>query len=298
MKKTETVSLQSFSLTILGQDNRIMIADLLPHYSELIKDIDITWSIDFADLNNADYDLDIENSILTIHNFGLSVDRLLSSHYFRPQILLALTEGLRMTRHVEWLDGALAQYHPEKILLIGRICVADTCAHKIKYAWDAKIDDDDTMWKYLLCSEQSDMAVVFIKTLEKLLSSGIEEEDAMRQSMAASFNQWFASDDRVNDCDHDTLNMIDDMIASGQQFQSKKLQKNAIACLTIMGGERNSYIDIHLQNDIVKNPYYAAINDDVNQLHFMQCVTDMNKIHVGGIAFHDAALASRFSFLE
>ena len=267
-------------------------------YDEFINDLDDQWRVKFDDLNGIQYDLDIENSVIILHNHGLRPDQALSSPYFRPQVYLALAEALRMTRHVEWLDGMLERYHPETIILIGRICVADTVVQKIKFAWKSKMDGDNALWKHILCSNATDMAISFESALEKYSSAGMEESEAMRKSMAVAFNTWFSCSDRVRDCDHDTLNLIDGMIADHTRFEGKRLEKNAVTCLTLMPGDNNSYIDRFLQEDVLKNPYYVAINDTINQAHFVQAVMDMNTVRIGGLVFSDAALASRFSLSE
>lgn len=275
-----------------------MLEIMSGHYGALIDDLDGDWHVNFDDLNDLTYDLDIDSNVVILHNHGLRPDQALSSPYFRPQIILALAEALRMTRHVEWLDGMLGRYHPQTIILIGRVCVADTSVQKIKFAWEAKIDEDPTLWKHILCGDETDMAVAFESSLEKYLSSGMDDEGAMRKAMAVAFNQWFSNPDRVRECDHDTMNLIDGMIADRVHFDGKRLEKNAITCLTLVPGEDDSYLDRFLQDDVLKNPYYAAITDPINQSHFMQIITDMNTIRVGGLVFSDPVLAARFALAE
>lgn len=294
----QTALPRSSFLTTFAQDRPNMTIGLQDSYDVLIQDISEGWGIEFDDLNGVSYDLDIGNKKIIIHNFGLKTDNLFQSPYFKPQATLSTIEALRMVRHVEWLDGALNRYHPETILLIGRICVADAQIHKIKCAWDAKMNDDHSLWKHILCGEESDMAVAFIHAFEKFLSSGLDEEEALKKSMAVAFNTWFSSADRQRDCDHDTLNLIDSMIAENTQFEGKRLEKNAITCLTLLAGYDTTYIDKYLQEDVLRNPYYSSVCDEINQSHLMQIISDMNKIHVGGLVFQDATLAARFTVCE
>lgn len=283
--------------TISVQGNETMLTDTINHYARLFDDIHDDWVIEYRDLNGVSYDLDIENRTIILHNFGLNHDALMTSLYFKPQVILALAESLRMVRHVEWLDNMLHRYHPHSIILMGRICVADAMTHKIRVAWDMKCDDEDAAWKHLLCSDLSDMTVAFSNMLEKLLSSGFDNDIAYQKSMAASFNQWFADENRLKQCDHDTLNLMDDMIADHTTFQSQPLNHNTVSCMTLpYGDEKQSYLDSSLVKDILKNPYYSMIDDTINQSHFMQVVEDMNKFHIGGLTFNDADLAARFAF--
>ena len=285
------------SSTTLEQVNTMI--EMVPcAFDSLLNDLSNEWQVDFDDLNGINYDLDLDDKKIILHNYGLKPEQALSSPYFRPQIILTLAEALRMTRHVEWLDGMLDRYHPETIILIGRVCVADTTTQKIKIAWESKMDGDNSLWKHMLCSEATDMAIAYECALEKYLNVDMDEEQALRKSMAVAFNQWFTSSDRIRDCDHDTLNLIDGMIADNAKFHAKRLEKNAITCLTLMPGENSSYIDRFLQDDILKNPYYVAINDCINQAHFMQVVTDMNTVRIGGLVFSDSVLAARFAHTE
>lgn len=301
MMKMKTALHQSFSLTISAQGNHMNVMnDLLSdHYDFIMDETPCAWTIDFDDLNNSPYHLDIDETRITLHNFGLKTDHLLASPYFRPQVVLALVEAMRMARHMEWLDGSWGDYNPETLLMIGRLCEADVQTHKILVAWNAKIEDDNhVLWKHILCGDQSSMAVAFITAMETLMSKGMDEDIALKKSMAVAFNSWFGDVDIVRACDHDTLNMLDDMVMSNHQFGTKKLQRNLLTCLTIMGNENTTYLDRFLQDDILKNPYYSALNDEINQSHLMQIMMDMNTISVGGIKFHDPALAARFALID
>lgn len=273
--------------------------DILSYpYDHLIKDLSKDWRIDFDDLDDVAYDLDIDNAIIILHNHGLRPDQAMASPYFKPQILLALAEALRMARHVEWLDGMLARYHPETIILLGRICVADTTTQKIKFAWDAKINGDGSLWKTLLCGDCSDVAQGYESALDKFKTSGLDPEESVKKAMAVAFNRWFTAPERMKECDHDTLNLIDGMIAEHVIFDSRRLEKNAVTCMTLIPAGAASYVDVFLQNDLLKNTYYSSIADEVNASHFAQILKDMNKVNVGGLIFSDPALAARFSMVE
>jgi len=256
------------------------------------------WSIDYKDLNDIPYDLDIDQKTIFIHNFGLSEQALNQSSYFKPQSDLAMIESMRMVRHVEWLEGAMARYHPETILLVGRICVADCQIQKIVKSYNEKMNGNDLLWKHILCSDLTDMAQAFEKALEKFMDTGHDLNLSMRQSMAVAFNRWFSCHDRLQQCDHDTLNLMDDMIEEGSQFGTKRLEHNAVVCLTLMTGDNTSYIDSHLQKDILNNPYYRDVTNDINEIHLMHVINDMNKTHVNGVSFSDPQLAARFAVCE
>lgn len=259
-------------------------------FTDYHNDISGDWNVEFDDLNDIGFDLDIENTTLILNSYGLKPHVALRSHYYRPQIQLAMIESLRMIRHVEWLDGTLERYHPSDIIHIGRICVADTHAHKIMTAWDIKCEGDDSLWKHILCSDLSDMALAYVK--------GLDNDLTIQQSMAIAFNTWFSGQDRVRDCDHDVLNLMDNMLDGSSHFGHKKIKSYVLNCLTMMVGDDSSYIDQMHQKDMVLSSYYREIQDPINQAHLSQIVSDMNKTRVGDLVFQDSNLASRFAFCD
>jgi len=272
------------------------ITDFKDFYEPLCADIDPSWNISYSDLdNNIPYDIDIGNRTITVQSYGLSFHALMSSPYFKPQAQLALVEGLRMTRHMEWLDGDIQNYKPDDILLIGRTCVADVTAHKIYHAWLEKIENDNPyQWKHILCSNAVDIAQSFEIMIERLQVQGFDDNTVIQKSMATAFNQWFSSQDRIRGCDHDTLNMIDDMIDENTQFLSTTLQGNILSCLTHQVSTTTSYIDQTFIHDVLHNPYYRTVLDEVNKIHLNHIKRDINTFHVAGLTFQDATLAERF----
>lgn len=278
-------------------DNKIICSDLDIFFDNLLIDIDGDWKIEFADLNDIGYDLDIENMVMVLHNYGLETNKALNSIY-GPQIKLSCVEGLRMIRHVEWLNGRLERYNPQSILQIGRICVADAMVHKISLAWDCKMAEDDSMWKYILCDDLSDIAQSFSTSLEIYLSSGMAYNLAKQKACAASFHKWFSNEDRLRDCDHDTLDLIDQMVQEDVEFKNQELKGNRVGFLTLIAGENFSYLDSHLQTDVSTHSYYTNVNDTINHTHLTQVINDINKTRIGGLIFQDSTLASRFTFCE
>jgi hypothetical protein len=261
---------------------------------DMISDISNGWVVAYDDLNTVGYDIDVNEKTLTLNHFGMGFDSVMSSHYFRPQMQLSIIEATRMIRHIEWLDGALGDYHPESIIQIGRICVADALAHQI-LSTSTNDDNGDAPWKHLLCGDISDIAMAFENGLESYLTRNMDYNIALKKSMAMAFNTWFSNQDRLKACDHDTLDLIDEMSDNQDFNDGQKLQTNDIVCLTSMRGTQSTYIDKTLCDDVIHNPYYKAIDDPINQSHFMQIIHDMHATRVGALVFQDSDLAARFS---
>jgi len=272
------------------------VTDYTDFYEPLCADIDPLWDITYADLDdNIPYNIDIENRVISVQSYGLSFHALMASPYFKPQAQLALVEGLRMARHMEWLDGDIQNYSPEDILLIGRACVADVTAHKINYAWMEKIENDNpNPWKHILCSDAVDVAQAYELMTERLQSQGFDDDAIIEKSMATAFNQWFTSQDRIRLCDHDTLNMMDDMIDDNTQFLSTPLHDNILSCITHQTGTTEPYVDHTFITDVMHNPYYRIMTDAVNQTHLNHIKRDINTFYAAGLTFQDATLAQRF----
>lgn len=271
--------------------------DAIPFIAPFIRDIDSEWTVMLADLSGDTYDIDPHARILYLDNNGLPDAKVLSSPYFMPRTVLGLIEGLRMVRHVEWLDGALEKYHPESVLRLGRICVADTVTQMIACAFAVKAGGTDILWKHILCGDYSHMARQFSRIYEKLLTSCQYDEigEAYKQAMAGAFNSWFSLESGVIACDHNSLDLMDAMMADNISFGYKSIEPAAVTCLTLQSGGGSSYIEPALLKDIVKSPYYVAVTDPINQTHLMQLMHDMQCITVGHVAFHDTKLAARFS---
>ena len=263
-------------------------------FENFINDIHPDWRIQLSDVTDFAYDMDVDDKILTLNSHGMNASNALQSNYFAPQIILALIEGLRMVRHVELLDGALEQYSPQMVIRIGRICMADCVTQTIKTAWDAKNDGYDASWKHLICGDYGQMAHKFASVMETFLLSNMDGDMAYNQSMAIMFNDWFALEDKIFQCDHESLNMIDDMIADDVQFGEKTLQSLTIACLTTTAGDTITYLQKPHVDDIADNPYYTSVQNPINRAHLSQLMNDMQSTLVDGVQFRDGALAARF----
>ena len=267
-------------------------------FTHLVNDIHPDWRIQLFDMCDYAYDMDVGDKILMLNTHGLSADKALQSKYFAPQIILALIEGLRMVRHVELLDGALEHYTPEMIIRIGRVCMADCITQTIKAAFDAKTLGYDGAWKHLMCGDYASLANKFSNVMETFLSSGMNDDMAFQQSMAVMFNGWFALEDKVFQCDHDSLNMMDDMVESDTVFGEKTLESITIACLTTVSGDTTTYLQKPHVDDIVANPYYTDVQSPINRAHIAQLMNDMQSTLVDGVQFRDAALAMRFMDID
>lgn len=274
------------------------LSSLYDIFEPLVHDVHPDWRIHLSDLTDYAYDMDVDDKILTLNSHGLGEDKAMQSQFFAPQIILSLIEGLRMVRHVELLDGALECYDIHTVIHIGRICMADCVSQTIKTAWLAKCDGYDHAWKHLICGDFGGLAHKFSSVMETFLSSGMDNDMALEQSMAIMFNDWFTLDDKVFQCDHDSLNMMDDMVNDDIEFGSKPLKTITIACLSAQSGTQTSYLQKPYVDDVLNNPYYFDVNNTINRIHLSQLTKDIQSTCVNGIQFRDCALAERFLHID
>jgi hypothetical protein len=118
--------------------------------------------------------------------------------------------------------------------------------------------------------------------------------------MAMGFNAWFTLSDRLKNCDHDTLNMIDNHIENGRSssFSRYYIRSSMIASLTSLRGRHQTYLDRDYLKDLLNNPYYAFVDDVINHSHLTQITNELNAVQVGHVAFRDVTLAKRFLTAE
>lgn len=271
--------------------------DLMPLLSPFLTEIDNHWQVRFEYLDHYGYDIDEDGKFLTLSTYGLMPEQALKSPYFSPQIILSLVESLRMARHIEWLDGSLERYHPESIMRIGRICMADTATQLVAFAWATREAGHKDIWKTLLCGDYADMAAEYQNVMEQ--QSPETDMTVLRGvALARTFKQWFFGHDRVTECDHNTLDLIDAMLVDQKMPGNDYLEPTAITCLTLRGGGVSSYIDTAMRSDIMDNPLYSAVTDPINQAHLMQIIHDMYTVSIGSVAFRDTELAARFTALQ
>jgi len=267
----------------------------------LQADLSAEWDFTYDDLDDAAYHIDADDHVITLNSYGLKPAAAMASTYFRPRIELALIESLRMARHHEWLDDVMTDFSPSSHVMINRVCEADVQAHKILTAWMARADTDNDgiLWKHILCGADADMAMAFRTGLETLMAAGADDQQAMQKATAMAFNTWFAAPERIRVCDHHILNMMDDiMMNTAMRPGTAQLSSKMVACLTALNGTKDSYLDYHHQKDLVKNPYYTSIQDDINKTHLAHIIRDVKTHHAAGLVFQDGALAKRFAIIE
>ncbi len=131
------------------------------------------------------------------------------------------------------------------------------------------------------------MAIVFTRFLER--DPGALFNGA---ALAYAFRQWYADTARVDGVDHDTLERLDDILGGMDQpasFGQNRLDETVLEDLaTLPDGTR--YLQ-GLGEGILRDPFFAGLNDPINQTHLFHLIYDLEVVMVNNVPFRDARLA-------
>ena len=264
--------------------------DLLAHLTDLIvTDVMQEWTITSDPALVEPYHIDSVNRTLSMREDG-------SSAYFAAEYCLNLIEALRLVGHIERVRDDVRSFHPEGLMRLTRLCMADAAAYTVLMAWRLKMDNEDqVLWKHVLCGDYSDIAQQFARVWDRFhLHPGFFQNDLEKKSLAAAFHQWFSDTGRMNAIDRDTLDYMDELLWEDSSFGNRFPKAQDVACHTLYGADQYSYLTQQSIADVTHDPYYSTIHDTVTQTHLMQIIAEMNKFRVGGLLFNDRILAERF----
>ncbi len=246
------------------------------------------WRIGLAPLEQHDFHLDVPEKIVLVSDQGLAAPDLARAPYFYHTLQISLIRALRDAWQEKRHGGFDVNYVPESVLLLERLRAADCDVMTILVGWELREEKQDGLWRHLMGSEEGDMALVFSKYLEKdpsALQNG--------KALAAAFRQWFGSVQRVNACDHETLEYMDNIMGSAPGsavFGKKPAGRICVEVLSCLP-DKTAYLRGQGE-DILRDPLFAGLCDPINQSHFMHIMRDTRAIIVQGVPFRDARLAA------
>ena len=278
------------------QEQEFLLRDALealnnsPSAARMIQEaIQYGWRISVDDLGEQDFHLDVPQKKVTLHDQGLSFNTLQSSVYFLNALKISLVRGLRdiwqEIRHGSFDE----EYNPEYVLLLERVRAADLDVLSVLVAWELRAEGQFDLWRYMIGGDEGDMAMVYSSHLERDPASQFNG-----QALAAAFSQWFRDDVRVNACDHETLEYMDGVLAEfpvGNPFGKRKPTKIGVEILSCLPDKTPYLRDIG--DEILGNPLYSGMNNEINQSHFLQVIRDCEVTYIGGVPFRDTMLAEK-----
>ena len=247
------------------------------------------WSIGLTDLNNEGFYIDSDARTIYLDHFQLLPDALGRSAYFRNIVLTTFIRSLRDVWHDERLQDSFSLYAPEQLLMQERIRAADCDTAAILCGWELRGAGFAEVWRHLLGSEEGDMAIIFTRFLERdpgSLFSGA--------ALAYAFRQWYADTSRVDGVDHDTLEMMDDMMMDHEginPFGTGRINASDIEKMTRLP-DGSVYLS-GLGDGVLRDPFFAGLNDPVNQTHLFHLMYDLEVVMVNNVPFRDSKLARK-----
>ena len=246
------------------------------------------WNFGLADLNTHDFHLDAVEKKVVIHDHGLTPSAIARSSYFMNAVMVSMMRGLRDIWQEKRHGGFEDYYGPEHVLMLERVRAADLDVVSIMAAWELRNQDHPEIWRHLLASDISDMAMAYGNALGQRPFSNIRGNAA-----TAAFRKWYDSALRVNSCDHETLDYLDDlsMQANGEEYHgNRKPTEIGFEILSCMP-DKTAYLK-GWGDDLINDPHFCGLDDPINQAHFLQIVNEHAVIYKDGVGFRDTDLAA------
>lgn len=250
---------------------------------------DKSWQVAVEDLGGSDYMMDVEEKTIILDSHGLDPAGLGQSHYFRNAMLVTLTKALRDIWQENRHGGFDELYTPEHVILMERVRSADLDVVSVLVAWELRAADYGDMWRHMIGSEAGDMAMIFSGYLERDPSAQFNG-----QGLVAAFKQWFRETKRLDSCDHDTLEYLDEVLATSDivnPFGVKKPSKMNVEILSCLP-DKSAYLQGQGQ-EILSNPVYASVDNAINQTHLFHIMYDLEAVIVEDVPFRDVELAQK-----
>ncbi len=250
------------------------------------------WRLGLASLEDHDFHLDVPEKLIVLDNAGLEAGALVRAQFFYNAVMISLVRALRDAWQEKRHGGFDENYAPESVLLLERVRAADCDIMTILVSWELREQGPNKnggdLWKHVLGSENGDIATAFANYLERN-HTGADNSKAL----AAAFRQWFSNVHRVNACDHEALDYMDDVINanSGSAFGKKRAGKICVETLSCLP-DKTAYLRTQGE-DILHDPLFAGLCDPINQAHFMHIMRDAQAVLVQNVPFRDAGLAAR-----
>ncbi|GJL86268.1 MAG: hypothetical protein DHS20C02_20430 [Micavibrio sp.] len=251
------------------------------------------WQIGFdefsGDLSGEDFYIDVQEKQIFLDNNALAPESLFASPYFSNAVVLCTIRALRQVWQEKRHGGFDEDYGPESILMLERVRVADCHVMAVLVAWELRGEGHNGLWRHLIGSEAGDMAMAFSKHLERdpgsMFAGG---------ALASAFYQWYLCEERINECDHNTLEYMDMVMSETSQqnpFGRKTMARLDVEILSCLP-DKTAYLQGQGDN-ILRDPRYAGLTDPINQTHLFHIMRDLETVIAGGVPFRDAGLAAK-----
>lgn len=243
------------------------------------------WQIGFEDLAQAGFDVDAAQGIILLNHCGLEANALGRSAHYRHFVLVSFLKALRKAHHDSHTNEKEQELRPDALLMVERARTADCETQAILCAWELRAAGYGDVWRYVLGSEEGDMAMVFTRAMDKD-PAGFYDGSVFTRT----FCQWYGDEERITTHDHGVLERMDEGIKAGQVFGTRPLQAQDIENQSDMPDGR--FYLVGMGQNITSDPYFLTMNDPINESHLFQIVYDSRVVMVEGVPFRDSKLAA------
>jgi hypothetical protein len=247
------------------------------------------WRVGLANLNNSGFYLDVTERTLLLDHFALAPAALGRSAYFRNALLTTMARALRDIAHEEEYGPFEKTFGPEDVLMLERVRAADCDTVTVMVCWELRGAGFADVWRHLLGAQEGDMALIFTRYLERDPTAMFDGS-----ALAYAFRQWYADDARVDGCDHQTLETLDDMLLAGDGETAQPFGETRLtpAMIEEIGTLPDGIVYLSgMGAAILKDPFYAGLNDPINQTHLFHLMYDLEVTMVNNVPFRDPGLA-------
>lgn len=247
------------------------------------------WFIGQTDLQIGGFFMNTQDRLLLLDHFSMAPAALGRSLYFRNAFLTTFIRAIRDIWHTENNAVTESDCGPEDLLMLERVRAADCDTVTLLCCWELRGAGHAEIWRHLLGSAEGDMAMIFTRFLER--DPGAHFDGA---ALAYAFRQWYADETRVDSSDHDTLEMLDNMLAEScvrNPFGQRELKISAIEALSLLP-DGTCYL-AGLGHTILHDPFFAGLHDPINQTHLFHLMYDMEVTLVNNVPFRDGSLARK-----
>lgn len=247
------------------------------------------WRFVLSDIENGGFHLDASDRIAHIDNHGLTPQAISHSSHFRNSILVSLARALRDIWHEEKLCDIEKVLSPEDLLMLERARTADGDIVAVFIGWELRCEGHAEIWRHLISSEESDIAM----TISRFASECPNFEN-ISKTLEHAYRKWHLNENRVNSCDHDILEFMDDILEESEceaPFGETRINGEMLESVSELPG---GYRYLHGKGKaIISDPNYCGMKDEINNAHLLQIVHDAKSIIVEGVPFRSAEIASK-----
>lgn len=244
------------------------------------------WRLGLSSLGKHDFHLDVPSRHIVLDNNSMEPAAILRTPHSYNSLLVSMIRALRDVWQEKRHGGFDEHYTAESVLLLERIRAADCDVVTVLTSWQLRNEGQLDLWRYILGSEEGDMGIVY--------SNMLEAGQSTHAALTATFRQWFNNVQRINNCDHETLEYMDDVLIAnidGSAFGKKRAHKACVEILSCLP-DKTPYLRGQ-GDDILSDPLFAGLCDPINQSHFLQVVRDSQLVIVQNVPFRDAGLAAK-----